>query len=89
MRMKRLNNFSISQIIEANISLPSVKKDLEANYKFYNRSFLNNPKYIQYFLSWDSEKRDNFIKLIGGKANFKKTKKFLEETCLGELNEYK
>jgi hypothetical protein len=87
--MKRLNSFSINQIIEANMSLPSIKKDLETKYKFYSSSFLKNPKYIQYYLSWNEEKKDSFIKLIGGKANFKKTKKFLEETYIGEFNECK
>lgn len=65
--------------------MPSIKKNLESNFKFLNLSFLNNPNYIKYFLSWEEEKRNDFIKLIGGKANFKKTKKFLEEKAL-EIN---
>ena len=85
MKIKKINNFNILQIIEANASMPSVKKHLESNFKFLNLKFLNSPNYIKYFLSWEEDKKNNFIKLIGGKANFEKTKKFLEKKAL-EIN---
>lgn len=78
--MKKLNKFNIIHVIEANLSLPSIKRDLEANYKFLDLSFLKNPKYIKYYMSWQEDKKEAFIKLIGGKVNFKRTKEFLENT---------
>jgi hypothetical protein len=79
MKKKKLNNFNIAQVIEANTSLPSVKRALSSVFKFSDISLLRNPKYIQYYKTWEESKRLDFIKLIGGPANLKKTKAFLDK----------
>ncbi|NBP14235.1 hypothetical protein EBU95_07525, partial [bacterium] len=76
------------QVIEANVSLPSVRRDLESNYKFLDFSFIKNPKYIKYYMSWQDNKKESFIRLIGGKANFKRTKEFLDNIFKEQDNEH-
>jgi hypothetical protein len=44
---------------------------------FKNKNFLNQ------YGSWNEEKQNVFIKLIGGNANYKKTKGFIESLKVG------
>ena len=88
--MKRNKNiliFNIKDVIQANLSLKTVQRNLKQNFGLnnYDIKIVLNEKYINIYKSWDEEKRKLFISTIGGKANFYKTKCFIED----KINEVK
>jgi hypothetical protein len=88
--MKRNKNifiFNIKDVIQANLSLQTVQRNLKQNFGLnnYDIKTVLNEKYINIYKSWDEEKRKLFISTIGGKANFSKTKCFIED----KINEVK
>ena len=88
--MKRNKNiliFNIKDVIQANLSLQTVQRNLKQNFGLnnYDIKIVLNEKYINIYKSWDEEKRKLFISTIGGKANFYKTKCFIED----KINEVK
>jgi hypothetical protein len=77
---KRLTlEYSVEDLIKANLNLQTTQRLLRTNYKINSASFDSILKIFKNFNSWEEEKRNNFIKLIGGIVNFKKTKKYIEE----------
>lgn len=72
--MKLKLSFPIERVIEGNLSLQSVSRALQSEYKIYNPNvaLLTSEKFIKNFNSWPKPKKDDFIKLVVGKANFKK-----------------
>jgi hypothetical protein len=77
---KRLTlEYSVEDLIKANLNLQTTQRLLRTNYKINSASFDSIVKIFKNFNSWEEEKRINFIKLIGGIVNFKKTKKYIEE----------
>jgi hypothetical protein len=82
MRTKKINyNFSIDKIIEANLSVQSIQKNLKENFGINNPSVtvLKNPNFIKNYRNWDQEKRHKFIKTLGGVVYYGKIKNYLEE----------
>lgn len=77
-------NYDIEDVIKSNLSLQSISRTLESDFGFKNLEFNNViDKGVRYYQTWPQDKKDRFIKTIGGKANFKKTKAYLESK-LGE-----
>jgi len=85
--MKKNKNiliFKIQDVIQANLALQTVQRNLKQNFGLNNYSIetILNEKYINAFKSWDEEKQKLFISTIGGKANFYKTKCFIESKII-------
>lgn len=81
-------NFSPEAIISANLDLQTTQRELRFNFGFNSLKVedISSPKVINKYMSWTEEKRNNFIVKIGGKANFKRTKGFIESK-IGVPNE--
>ena len=73
-------NFTIENIIEANIGLQTIQSILKAKYNIFRPSvgLLTSDKFINVYRNWDSEKKDGFVRIVAGRANFKKAKLFYE-----------
>lgn len=80
MRIKnKYINFSIDQIIEMNISMQAIQRELnKLGFKNPSLNTFKNKNFLNLYNSWDEDRKNNFIKLIGGNVNFKKTKFFIE-----------
>lgn len=81
MRTKKINyNFSVDKIIEANLSVQSIQKNLKENFGINNPSvtIFKNPNFIKNYKNWDQEKRHKFIKTLGGVVYYGKIKNYLE-----------
>ena len=73
-------NFTIENIIEANIGLQTIQSILKVKYNIFRPSvgLLTSDKFINVYRNWDSEKKDGFVRTVAGRANFKKAKLFYE-----------
>lgn len=81
---KVLFNYDIEDVIKSNLSLQSISRTLQSDFGFKNLEFNNViGRSLKCYQAWPQDKKDRFIKTIGGKANFKKTKAYLESK-LGE-----
>lgn len=79
--MKKVKfDFPIENIIEANISLQTIKNILKVKYNIFQPSvgLLTSDRFINVYRSWDCEKKDGFVRTVAGKVNFKKAKLFYE-----------
>jgi hypothetical protein len=81
-------NYSPEAIISANLDLQTTQRELKFKFGFNSLKVedICTPKVINKYMSWTEEKRNDFIAKIGGKANFKKTKGFVE-SIIGVSNE--
>lgn len=72
--------FPLEQAIELNLSLQTTSKKLSNLYKIYKPSLnlFKSKKFLNYFSTWDEQKKKDFIVTIGGIKNFKRTKDLLE-----------
>jgi len=72
-------NFSIDKIIEMNLSMQTIQRELgKLGFKNPSLNMFKNKNFLNLYNSWDEDRKNNFIKLIGGNVNFKKTKFFIE-----------
>jgi hypothetical protein len=78
---KRIFNFPAQSIIEANLNLQTVQRSLSQEYKIYSPKLetLVSDKFISMYRNWDEKRKENFVKTIAGKLNFKKVKSFFDE----------
>lgn len=84
MRNNKRITYPIDSIISANLEMQTIQREL-------NKFGIKNPKlntfkdsrFLNQYISWPLEKQNLFIKLIGGNANYKKTKSFLEGLITG------
>ena len=78
---KKTFNFNPESIIEANLNLQTIQRTLSQNYKIYNPKLetLTSERFISIYKNWENKKRDDFVRIIAGKVNFKKVKLFFEE----------
>lgn len=79
--MKKFNfNFPIKSIIEANLHMQAIQKALINDYKILNPKIetITSERFLSTYSSWDEDKKNNFIRTVAGKANFKKAKAFFE-----------
>jgi hypothetical protein len=78
--MKRTLIFPLEQTIESNLSLQSTSKKLLQEFKIYKPSLalFKSKRFLDYFNTWEDERKKNFILTIGGIKNYKKTKVFLD-----------
>lgn len=72
--MKMKFAFNIESIIEGNLALQTVTRTLQNEYKIYNPNLklLTSEKFIKNYNSWPGSKKENFVRLVAGKANFRK-----------------
>ena len=80
MRMKnKYMSFAIDSIIQANLEMQTTQRELtKFGFKSFSFKVFENPSFLNKYYSWDEDKKSLFLKLIGGAANFKKTKLFIE-----------
>jgi len=85
--MKMKFAFNIESIIEGNLALQTVTRTLQNEYKIYNPNLklLTSEKFINNYNNWPVSKKENFVRLVAGRANFRKGLNFF--TKLGENNE--
>jgi len=78
--MKRTLIFPLEQTIESNLSLQSTSKKLLQEFKIYKPSLalFKSKRFLDYFNTWEDERKKDFILTIGGMKNYKKTKVFLD-----------
>lgn len=84
MKNKLLFNYPIEDTLSAVLSLQTIQRTLEKEFKikyFDFNSFIQS-KSLQNIKSWDTEKQNKFIRTIGGVKNFNKTKDFLKSKNL-------
>jgi hypothetical protein len=80
--MKKISfNFPAQTIIEANLNLQSIQRALSQEYKIYSPKLetLTSDKFISIYKTWDIKRKENFVRTIAGKLNFKKVKTFFDE----------
>lgn len=81
MKAKKLNfTFSTEQIIESNLNLQSIQRSLKQEFGILNANIkiFSNQNFIKNYQFWDEDKKNKFIKTIGGAGSYKKIKNFLE-----------
>jgi len=73
--------FSAEQIIESNLNLQSIQRSLKNDFGILNPTLkiFSNPNFVKNYQCWDENKKNKFIKTIGGPASYKKIKSFLEK----------
>lgn len=82
--MKKKVNFyqsiPIEKIIENNLSLQTIQRILTKDFGVKNPNYANltSSNFLKFYDSWTEEKRNKFIKTIGGVVYFSKVKRFLE-----------
>lgn len=76
----KLSLFKINQVIEANLTMPSVQKLLKEKFKIfnYNYSTITSQKFIENYKFWPNEKKEYFYKILGGRVYSKKVRDLLE-----------
>jgi hypothetical protein len=80
--MRKLHfNFPVQSIIEANLNLQTIQRTLSKEYKIYSPKLetLVSDKFISMYKTWDEKRKEDFVKTIAGKLNFKKVKNFFDE----------
>ena len=80
MKIKKTNyKFPIAQVIEDNLTLPSIKKSISEDFGIKNCSIniFKNSKFIAMYNNWDEDKKNKFTKTIGGIVYFKKIKEYI------------
>lgn len=87
MKSRRFN-FSVQSIIEANLNMQAIQRTLSKEYKIYSPKLetLISNKFISMYKTWDETRKENFVKTIAGKLNFRKVKNFFDDK-IGEINE--
>ena len=78
-------NYPIDSVIQANLEMQAIQREL-TKFGFKNPSLnaIKNENFLSTYNSWNEDKRNIFLKLIGGSANYKKTKTFIESLNNGE-----
>jgi len=88
--MRKKNIFRTEDIIEANLNLQTIKRDLYQNYKIYKPELktILSDKFISTYKCWNPEIKDSFIMTIAGKVNFRKVKSFFDKKIGETKNEF-
>lgn len=78
--------YSPEAIISANLDLQSIQRDLKNEFGFnsFKLEDIFSPRILNKYVNWDDQKKKDFIVKIGGRANFKSTKNFIESK-IGEI----
>jgi hypothetical protein len=81
MKVKFKNIFNADQIIISNLDLQSTQRSLQKEFgvSSVNYSVVTGPNFLKQYDLWDSEKKNKFIKTIGGVVHFKKVKEFIDK----------
>lgn len=77
-------SFPIDSIIQANLEMQTTQRELtKLGVKKPCLNAFKNKNFLNQYNGWNEQKQNTFIKLIGGNANYKKTKTFFESLNLG------
>lgn len=79
--MKKLKfDFPAQIIIENNLGLQSIQRTLSRDYKIYTPKLetLTSNKFISIYSAWDTKRKEDFVRTVAGKINFKKVKTFFD-----------
>jgi len=79
--MKKLKfDFPAQSIIENNLGLQSIQRTLSRDYKIYSPKLetLTSNKFISIYSTWDTKRKEDFVRTVAGKINFKKVKTFFD-----------
>ena len=79
--MKKLKfDFPAQIIIENNLGLQSIQRTLSRDYKIYTPKLetLTSNKFISIYSTWDTKRKEDFVRTVAGKINFKKVKTFFD-----------
>lgn len=82
MKIRKINyNFSVAEIISANLGVQTIQKNLKENFGINNPNpaIFKNSNFIKTYKNWNEEKRHKFIKTLGGVVYYGKVKKYLEK----------
>ena len=71
--------YSAKNIILANIELQSNQKLLKQRFGINDTKYILNPNFTKVYSSWDLNKRNNSLNVVGGKGYFCKVRNFFEE----------
>jgi hypothetical protein len=75
---KVIFNYSPEEIIKANLELQTTQNILRKDFGFNAINYSNIITCINKYKNWNEEKQNKFVVTLGGKANFRKTKAFIE-----------
>lgn len=71
------SNRPIELVIKDRLNLQTVKKDLESIGINPSYNYIINNNFIKYsYMTWPKEKKEQFLKTIGGPVFLKKTEQF-------------
>lgn len=87
MKFKKINyNFSAPQIIDNNLGMQTIQSILKKEFGIltFSSSLFKNPSFIKQYNSWSEDKRNKFIKTIGGVVYFNKVKLYINNLINGE-----
>lgn len=74
-----MTTLTTEDIITQNLELQSIQRELVKFGVFKpSISLFKTPKFLNSFKIWDDVKKENFLKLIGGRRNYKQVKQYLE-----------
>ncbi len=81
MKINFKNNFNPNQIITSNLDLQCNQRSLQKEFGIpcAKYSVVTGPNFLKQYDLWNSEKKNRFIKTIGGVVHFKKVKEFIDE----------
>lgn len=74
------HSMPIEKIIENNLSIQSIQRCLAKDFNLKHPSYLalTSTNFLKAYDAWPEEKRNKFIKTIGGVVYFNKIKNFIE-----------
>ena len=75
---KVIFNYSPEEIIKANLELQTTQNILRKDFGLNAVNYSNIITCINKYKNWNEEKQNKFVATLGGKANFRKTKAFIE-----------
>lgn len=80
--------FKINDVIEANLTMPSIQKILKEEFKIFNFKYstITSDRFIRNYKFWPNEKKEQFYKILGGKVYSRKVKNLLESVQINEVN---
>jgi hypothetical protein len=78
-------SYSIDSVIKANLEMQTIQRELiKLGFRNPSLETFKNKNFLDRYNTWNDEKKNSFLKLIGGSANYKKTKSFIESLNNGE-----
>lgn len=74
---KKKDLFPIEWVIQQRLKMQTNQKILTEEFRI-PLNIIFKPEILDFYDTWDEEKKNKFIEIVGGKINFNRTKSFLE-----------